>query len=285
MTSICEAAEVDSACARLSAAQADEVGARVKLLLRSRSDAPRSILVACDHSRAWVVWNGPPAEILDVSSEGTLVEALLDAIEQRVERAPAEPAPAPAAKPRPLPTSPHEAPTWGERAPLIEAPKPLVESGGIGIGLLGELLGDGLGPALGPRLDIGVGWGPWSLQLSESARFARSDAGSSAFLYDLGGGLGWGAPFSRAHPIGAALLGGGEWFHIEGHTVTTGFASLGLRGALALGALSLALGVDGRLRFAPQHVGERVDVQVPRWSGLVFVEGVLLVEPARSRPR
>lgn len=282
MTSICargEASEIDLACARLGPEQADELRARIKLILRSAAEAPKSILVACDSARSWVVWNAPPAELLEAPGDGELVEALLDAIEKRARRG-AETPPARREPPRrAVPTSPHEVPTWEERPPPPEPPKPFVESGGMGLGLSAELLSDELGPALGPRLDIGVGWGPWSLQLTESARFSQTRRGDSTLLYDLGAGVGWGAPFSREHPLGAALLGGSEWFNVKGHTVTTGFAELGLRAALPMGPLSLALGLEGRLRFDPEYVGERADVQVPRWSGLLFVEGVLLVEP------
>jgi len=283
MTSICAvagASEIDLACGRLGAEQADELRARVKLILRSAEEAPRSILVACDAGRAWVVWNAPPPELIDATGEGALVESLLDAIERRARgERPARPHPA---KPRPraIPTSPHETPTWEQPVKRPEPPPPLVESGGIGVALAAELLAGKLSPAVGPRLDIGVGWGPWSLQLMESARFARTDLGQSSLFYDLGAGVGWGAPFSRQHPVGAVVSGGSEWFNVKGHTVTTGFASLGARAALPVGALSLALGLEGRLRFAPQYVGEVIDIKVPRWSGLLFLEGVLLVEPA-----
>jgi hypothetical protein len=96
-------------------------------------------------------------------------------------------------------------------------------------------------------------------------------------------GAGWGAPFSRPHAIGAALLLGNEWFNVNGHTVTTRFAELGLRAAVPAGPLSIALGVEGRYRFTPEYVGEKVDVQVPRWSGMLFLSGVLLVEPPNPR--
>lgn len=285
MTSICAATEIDVACERLSAEQADELRARIELLLRARDVLPQTILVACDAKRAWVVWNAPPAELLEVTDEGAMVEALIDAIERRATRVSGAPSEASRPANRPAPTSPHESPTWAARAPIEEGPRALVESGGIGLGLVTEILAKPLGPALGPRLDIGVGWGPWSLQLTESARFARSVGHGSALFYDLGAGFGWGAPFSRTQAFGAAVIVGGEWFNVEGHTVTTGFASLGTRGAIEAGPLSIALGLDGRLRFVPQYVGERVDVRVPRWSGLVFLEGVLLVEPAGRRRR
>jgi hypothetical protein len=275
------AAEVAVACARLDAAETDEVRARVKLILRTASEPPRSLLLACDAERAWVVWNVPPAELLDAPQGVSLVESMLDAIERRARRVepPVGPPPPRAPKPRRIPVSPHETPTWEAPVTPPASPRPLVESGGMGVGLAGELLGGRLPYALGPRLDIGVGWGAWSLQLTESARFARTKSDDSALLYDLGAGFGWGAPFSRRHLLGASLASGGEWFNVEGHTVTTGFSALGARAALPVGAFSISLGLEGRLRWSPQHVGETVDVRVPRWSGLLVLEGVLLVEP------
>lgn len=274
------AAEIDVACPRLDAEHADELRARVKLVLRSSAESPKSILVACNDSRAWVVWNGPPAEFLDVPADTELVEALLDAIDRRARGKPvARKSPKPRARRGPIPTSPHETPTW-ERAEAPEPPpKPLVESGGIGLALVSELLGAPLEPTLGPRLDIGVGWGPWSLQLAESARFGNTKSGEATLFYDLGAGFGWGAPFSRRYLFGAVLFGGSEWFNVESHTTVTGFGTLGLRAAVPMGAFSLAFGLDGRYRFSPQHVGDRVDVATPHFSGLVFVEGLLLVEP------
>lgn len=286
MTSICaraRASEIWLSCARLEAEQTDELKARAKLLLRSSAGAPSSILVACDEKRSWVVWNGPPAEVLDVRSEGDLVEALLDAIDKRVRASTAAPSASAPTSPRTktAPPSPHETPTWEMRdAAQVREPGPLVESGGLGVGLIGESPTARLGPALGPRLDVGVGWGPWSLQLTESARFANTRGGDSAFLYDVGGGVGWGAPFSRQHPIGAALTAGNEWFNVRSNTLASGFIAFGLRGAAPVGPLAIALGIEGRFRFASRRFND-ADVQIPRWSGLLFLEGVLLVEPAQ----
>jgi hypothetical protein len=75
------------------------------------------------------------------------------------------------------------------------------------------------------------------------------------------------------------LSSGVEWFNVGAHTSTTGISTLGLRGAIGIGALSIMLGVDGRLRYAPQFFGETVSIRLPRFSVMTVLEGVLLVQP------
>jgi len=49
------ATEIDVDCTRLGPKQTDEMRARAKLILRSADPPPRSLLVACDAARAWIV--------------------------------------------------------------------------------------------------------------------------------------------------------------------------------------------------------------------------------------
>lgn len=276
-----QAAEIDMDCPRLDAKAKDELSARVRLALRSAEFPPRSLLVACDAERAWIVWDGPPLELLQVDNDGSLVERALDTIERRLREGPARPAP----KPRPKPKKParwgHDEPTFEKPAPRPVEPSPRHEhaTGGLGLGMSGEYLKEPLQSCYGPRLDVGVGWRAFSFQLSESARFGRTVRDDSTFFYDISFGAGWGAPFARELPVGAIVSTGVEWFNVASHTVSSGIASVGLRGALPFGPLALSIGVDGRFRFASQYVGETVDVSTQRFSVLGLVEGVLLVDP------
>ena len=283
-SSICApawAAEIDFDCARLDAKAKDELSARVRLALRSAEFPPRSLLVACDAERAWIVWDGPPLELLQVDPDGSLVERALDTIEKRLREGPARPSSKPRGDAHGSVRWGHDEPTWEKPASRASEPSPRHEhaTGGLGVGMSGEYSAKPLRPSVGPRLDVGVGWRNFSFQLGESARFGKSAGGDSTFFYDISFGGGWGAPFARELPVGAVLSMGVEWFNVASHTVSSGIGSLGLRAALPVGPLSLCIGVDGRFRFKSQYIGETVDVLVPRFSVLGLVEGVLLVDP------
>jgi hypothetical protein len=282
---VAAATEIDVECPRLDAKGADETRARAKLLLRSTETPPRSLLVACDAERAWVVWDGPPLELLQVKQSDNVVEATLDALDARLRLGPKAPPTSDApeqTKPPALPApTPNETPIFS--APLRQPTEPRSVGartiGGLGVGLSSEYLGATLGATFGPRLNIGVGWNQFSLALAESARLGKADRGDSAFFYDLSAGVGWGAPFATELPVGVVLASGVEWFNVGSHTVTSGISTLGLRGSLPLGSLALTAGVEGRVRYVPQYIGETVDLRMPWLSAMFLLEGVLLVEP------
>ena len=218
------AAEIDLDCARLDVKAADELSARLRLALRSAAAPPRSLLVACDTERAWIVWDGPPLELLQVDSDGNLVERALDTVEKRLRDGPARATPKRTTRPGRTPRWSHEEPTWEKGPARLAEPSLRNEhaTGGLGVGMAGELFDEPLGPTLGPRLDVGVGWRKWSFQLGESARFGRTSRGDSTFFYDITFGAGWGAPFAWDVPVGATLSTGVEWFNVSSHTVSTG---------------------------------------------------------------
>jgi hypothetical protein len=287
-TGLCASAlavEVDVDCARLDAKQTEELRARARLALRAAQKPPRSLLLACDEERAWVVWDGPPLELVKVVSEGTLLEAALDTIETRARQTPpALPTPSAPATPRPQPPPP------AREVPIFEPPpkrpppeRPVPGSGGAALGIVTEIPSGQMSAAAGPRLDMGVGWGPIYVLLNEQGRFGSAHGNYAVFLFDFGGGIGYGAPLVAGHLLGASLTGGLEYFSVVSTTRTSGVATLSLRAALPAGPISLAAGVDGRLRFAPQFVGEKVDVQLPRWTGMFVLEAALQVEPIDYR--
>ncbi len=158
------AADVRFDCPRLDARQNEELAARVRLALRSSKTPPEAILVACDPLRAWVVWNGPPLELVQVREDGNLIEAVLDAIETRVREGSqgksVAPPPAPEPEksiesPKPLP---HETPSL-ERPARVLPEKPYEAVGGLAVGGTAELPSDPLSLMAGPRLDVALGHG------------------------------------------------------------------------------------------------------------------------------
>jgi hypothetical protein len=264
-----EATELTVACTRLEPDAAEELRARLRLTLREHSHPPTALIVACDSERAWVIWKGPPLEMLPVSSDGEVREAVLDVVELRL-REPAEPTPR---KP-----SPNEVPSWERPEPPPPPSRPAAPTGGLGTGLVVEPLGAPFGTVVGPRLDIGIGWAPFTLVAWESPRFGQRALGDDTFFFSLEGGVAWGAPYVRSYLIGAALTGGAEWFSVAGSTHLSGAATLGLRGALPVGPLWLWLGLDGRTRFSPATAQDASGGTLPRYSAALSLGLLLTVE-------
>lgn len=263
--------EVD--CERLSDKDAEELSARARLTVRSLKKLPHSLLFACDADHAEVVWNGPPLELIRVKNEGSLLEGFLDALELRT-RGALRPKKSRVPKP-----TPGETPTWDPEQPTPPKPIPASPNGGFGVGVVTEFTGDEkTTPQLGPRLDVALGKNPLSITLGESVRFGKARGQFDTFLFDVGAGVAWGAPFNRGYPLGAVAGMGIEWFSANSSTQTSGTATLGLRGAVTLVPFALWLGVDGHMRFSPQYIGEDVNIRMPRYSVLASIGVVLLVE-------
>jgi hypothetical protein len=264
------ATELTVACTRLEPDAAEELRARLRLTLREHLRRPASIVVACDAERAWVIWNGPPLEMLPVYGDGEVREAVLDVIESRLR--------GPVAKPAEHKPSPNEVPSWERPPPPPEPVRPAAPTGGLGIGVMAEPLGSPFGMAVGPRLDLGIGWAPFTFVAWEAPRFGQSVAGDELFFFSLETGLAWGAPYVRSYLFGAALTGGVEWLSIAGTTQSSAAATLGLRGALPVGPLWLWLGVDGRTRFAPATAQDANTGTLPSYSAALLLGLMLTVE-------
>jgi hypothetical protein len=266
-----DATELLVACTRLDEQAAEELSARLRLTLREHPRPPESIVVACDAERAWVIWQGPPLEMLPVSPDGEVREAVLDVVESRLRALPDEPR---TAKP-----GPNEVPSFEQPAkpPPPPPPRRAAPTGGLGTGVMVESLGDPFGMPIGPRLDIGIGWAPFTFIAWESPRFGQNPVGDT-FFFSLETGLAWGAPYVRDYLIGAAATAGVEWFALSGDTQSTGAATLGIRAAVPVGPLWLWLGVDGRTRFAPPTARDDMGGALPRYSGAVTLGLMLTVE-------
>lgn len=281
------AADISFDCARLEPRQSEELAARLRLALRPSAAPPGAILVACDETRAWVVWNGPPLELVHVKEDGSLIESVLDAIETRVMKGPlAPPTPAPAASATAPPPSgapkpsPNEVPNL-EREPraAVLPSKPHEPIGGLGVGGTLELESDALSMTAGPRLDVALGLGAFWAGFEESARFGSTSEGDGAFLYDLELTIGAGAPFAPDYPLGVVIGSGVEWFNVD-DTERTGVATLGLRAAASVDPIALSFGIDGRVRFSPPATDTAAgQVQLSRYAVLLTVSGVLRLEP------
>jgi hypothetical protein len=270
------ATELSVACARLDPDAGEELRARLRLTLRTQPRSPSALIVACDDARAWVIWDGPPLEMLPVVPDGELREAVLDVVESRL-RELGNPS-APAQKPGPQKPGPNELPSWEPREPpeLPRGPRP--PTGGFGTGLAVEPLADPYGTVVGPRLDIGIGWAPFNFVIWESPRFGQRTGGYDVFLFTLESGIAWGAPYVPGHWFGAALTGGVEWFSLGGETQATGAATLGLRAAVPAGPLWLWLGADGHTRFSPPAADDAIGGSLPRYSAMITLGVMLTVE-------
>ncbi len=270
------AVEINVDCARLGQKDAEELRARARLTVKNAKKLPRSLLFACDGESSQVVWDGPPLELIRVKDDASLLEAFLDALEARtritgrVVRG-TEPNRIP-------PPTPGETPTWEEPQEAPPPETPALPNGGFGLALAIETTGEPLGPQIGPKLDVALGKNPFAMTIWESARLGRARDRYDTFLFDVGAGVAWGAPFNSGYPVGAVVGGGLEWFSVASSTQSTATLAAGLRGAVTVSPFALWLGVDGRRRFTPESAGELVDVKVPRYSLIVSIGVVLLVE-------
>lgn len=104
--------DVSVECSRLGAGQDDEFLARLRLLLKTADPEalPAKLHAECSTRGAWIVWEGKQTERLKVEEGPNLVEALLDAVEERLARQREKPeapeTPAASEKPQPVPDSP-----------------------------------------------------------------------------------------------------------------------------------------------------------------------------------
>lgn len=283
---------VQTTCAQVSAEQADEMASRIALTLSAQSaqtELPRSVVVACDDSRAWVIWDVPPAELLQVARGPQFIESVLEAIEARLRQGKA---PEANAEPTPTPASPTAAEPTPEASPQTGGPAPQTvrqfTHGGLSLGASIELLPEPLSPPLGGRFDVGVGLGLLSIVLSESARIGSAPRGPT-FGYDVGVGVGWGAPYDARYNFGAKALIGVDWFSVNGtaadSAIASGVVEVGGVGALYVSDYALWFGLAGRYRMRPQTYGSPLNLQLPHFTAMLSVGGAVLVNVSRRSER
>jgi hypothetical protein len=300
------ASEVKFQCERLSPAQAEELAARMRILLHAADPekAPRTVTLVCEPGGSHLDWQGPPNERVPVDDQAGLVEGALDALESRLAQTRAaresEPPPKsappaggpPATKPSPLELPPG---LGGVESPHDAAAKPRPASrspavGGLDLGVSFEPLPQPLGLAIGPRLHVGVGTGALAIVLGETLRL-ETGAPFNALLFDVQGGVSLGAPYAPDYRVGAVLLAGWEWLSAFGEgagpdglqTDSSPTLCLGLRTSLRLGAYSPWLGVDAIYRIDPPSLGAPFAAHTERVSVLGSIGLLLLVESSRRR--
>jgi hypothetical protein len=282
--------DVSVECSRLSPGEDDEFLARLRLILRTADPKalPEKLHAECSARGAWIVWEGEQTERLKVEEGPNLVEALLDAVEERLSRQRERPEPHEAAdaeeKPHPEKQSPLELPPLEPLRPRPESDEsaaspsdrnPPASVGGLGFAVVGEYWSEPVDFGLGPRVEVGVGSGALALVLCETLRFGIGND-VDTLTFDTQGGLALGAPFQPSHRFGVLVLGGMEWFTEFGgdglQTESTATLMVGGRVSQRSGGVAFWAGVDGIYRFAELNAGPS------RFSPMLSLGLLLLVD-------
>jgi hypothetical protein len=283
-------------CDRLDAEQADELSARLRLLLQTwPGDPPARVTLDCRERLATISVVGSTTVRETVDESHGLVEGVLDAVERIAEREAAVRA-AFARKPsEATPAPPSDEAAESDESASSEPGEPLpaaapaasrsAHAGGVGVGATLEVAPAPVGMLLGPRLDVAVGSGPVAVSLSESLRWG-STGEHRLRAFDVTAGLGYGAPFVADHLLGAQLQLGVEWLSVGVDRLTrlteaSTMAALGLRGAQQLGPLSLWVGLDLRLRFRQLGLAPPVGARLARVAPQLSIGGVFLADDGR----
>lgn len=277
--------EIVVSCAELSPERADELTARIRLLVHS-APAPRPdrLHVECRQGQGQVLgrWSGQvrAQTFEDAASD---IEPVLNAVDELLAgAAQPEPPPEPVAElPEASAPEPEPEPLEQEPAPAA-APAKTRTIGGVAFGGVFEPWPDRADSGVGPRLDLAWGAASWAVTSIETLRFGSTPS-HRLLSFDALIGVSWGAPFGP-EPIGAHVGIGGEWFSASSQrptgerTASTAFADLGVRLARPIGPVVLWVGPHGRYRFKELALAEPIDARLRRWSVALSV-GVALRVP------
>jgi hypothetical protein len=242
-------AHVENRCGRLSAADYEELDARIQLLLHNHLPARPLPAIVCDLETAWLEWEGNQYRILGRSS---LVEEAVDIVESQLNDAERKP----------------EAYTQAQEDEAVAAGEPFLKSesgrrtrkrsrwgpegGGLTIGIESELPSDSIGLALGPAFDFGGSVGPLLLGGREAFRFGLGER--NVLFMDFEGAIAYGAPFDPDHTFGGVMRFGAEWLiaypdEATAQATVVPILSFGVRAAKNLGFVSPWVGLDVRFRL------------------------------------
>lgn len=241
-------AHVENRCARLSAAEYEELDARIQLLLHNQLPARSLPAIVCDLETAWLEWEGKHYRILGRAS---LVEEAVDIIESQLNDAERKP----------------EAYTQAQEDEAVAAGEPFLKSessgrrrrkrwapegGGLTIGIESELPSDSIGLSLGPAFDFGGSVGPLLLGGREAFRFGLGER--NVLFMDFEGAIAYGAPFDPDKTFGGVMRFGAEWLiaypdEATAQATVVPILSFGVRASKNMGFVSPWVGVDVRFRL------------------------------------
>ena len=283
---------VTNRCPRLSAADYEELDARVLLLVASARGSSDLPTVVCTTAGAWVEWRG---QRFDVVGRGALIEEVVDIVEAQLHAAErqadadpktAEAAAVAAGEPmlqRGHGTAPALPPTAQPASTMAKRAED-ARGGGISAGFESELVSSSIGVAMGPAFDFAATVGPVLLGGREAFRFTVE--GRQLVLMDFEGVIAYGAPFNPDERFGAVARLGAEWMVAypegnSGQAAVAPIAELGLRIAHSFGLVGLWFGIDGRMRLQPLSLQSRGKLATNAVSGsLTF--GVVFVDWSRK---
>jgi hypothetical protein len=296
-----QAQQVAVHCDALPEALHDELSARVRLLVVSNAGPGlERIEVDCDEQSVATAHYADQVRTEPLQSPIESVDSVLRSVEQLLRFHPSVSTPeesdeASAAAPLPSAASDLDRPpdrgeppaAWDVgHGPEQGSPEPASQTrerrtvGGVGLGLSVEPWPDPASVGVGPRLDLGIGFGSWTLMSFESLRFGRS-RGQRLMAFDAMIGVAWGPPFSE-EPVGLALAFGREWLSATSSEEPTGartssvfVADLALRVSHSLGAVAIWVNIGGRFRMRELELEPPIEARLDRWSALLST-GVVL---------
>lgn len=253
---------IDNRCDRLSAAEYEELDARVQLLLASEGADQGVPAVVCSKDSAWVEWGG---ERFPIRGQGSIVDEVVDIVEAELHgaqrRAEADPKTAEdraVADGTPMleagPGTPPPPPAVGQPADRRAVRASDARGGGVLLSVEAEVPSSSLAWAVGPAFDFGASVGPVILGGREAFRLTTS--GRQIAFMDFEGSVAYGAPLNPDAMLGAVLRFGAEWMVAypqgnSGQAVVAPTIDVGGRIAKSFGPVGLWFGADVRLRLSP----------------------------------
>jgi hypothetical protein len=259
--SLAAAARVENRCPRLTAAEYEELDARVQLLLKSEGEQRSPPAVVCSDEGTWVEWNGQRLRVLGraaiVDEVVDIIEAQLHDAERKAEADPKTTESQAIADGQPMleqgSETPPPAPSLGRPADPRATRAVDARGGGVAVALEAEIPTKALPWVVGPAFDFGTSAGPLVLGGREAFRTTTSGRRQIVFM-DFEGSINYGAPLNPDKVFGATLRFGAEWMIAypqgnSGQSAVTPTIDAGLRFAHNFGLVGLWVGGDARFRL------------------------------------
>jgi hypothetical protein len=129
----------------------------------------------------------------------------------------------------------------------------------------------------GPRLDVGLGVGKgWAIVVGEAGRFSLAQAEAQRMMvFDLVGGVAYGAPYQARSGFGAVAYVGAERLStsatVGGLMTWAMMTTAGVRASFELETIDIWIGVDGVVRSSTIESGRPEPIGVPAVSAVMSV--------------